>query len=125
MKKKRTIQTKRTPAAIAALIADRFVTLHLSDLQGILDPNNEAPGPNGETNDGLYEELLQASNPGLDALSRRLNKLEVSVGRQLPAAAKPQLIELLDGWSERHTAREEAAYLLGMVIGRRLVGGAL
>jgi hypothetical protein len=110
------------PMVIAGRIADRFIGLHLSDLQGVLDPNNEANDPDGKNNHALFEDIravLDTENAG-----NKLARLENRISAALPKALKAQLTQLIDGIGREESFRTEAAYLVGMAVGRRLAGGA-
>lgn len=113
-----------TPMAIAERIVDRFEVLHLSDLQGILDPNNEHEEPDGATNDSLYERLIRANNPKHDAELTRLLRMEESFKKQLTESLGKEFFELTERLEKHGTDRAEAAYLLGLAAGRRMAGGA-
>ena len=67
-----------------------------------------------------WQELLATLHPNLAALDREQGRLQATLKHALAPAQHTLLLELNDAWSHWATAQADAAFVLGVAVGRRL-----
>ena len=67
-----------------------------------------------------WQELLATLHPNLAALDREQARLQAALTHALAPAQHPLLLELNDAWAHWATAQADAAFVLGVAVGRRL-----
>ncbi len=67
-----------------------------------------------------WQELLATLHPNLAALDREQARLQTALTHALAPAQHTLLLELNDAWTHWATAQADAAFVLGVAVGRRL-----